>query len=63
MKKVLIYTLLIVSGFAFAYGQQPKDNVKKTAFVMNCPVGTVKSHILRSREKLASYFKNSDYER
>lgn len=35
---------------------------EKIAFIMNCPVGTVKSYILRGKEKMASYFKNSGYE-
>ncbi len=36
---------------------------EKIAFIMNCPVGTVKSYILRGRDKLALYFKNSGYDR
>ena len=35
----------------------------KIAVIMNCPVGTVKSLILRGRDKLTLYFKNSGYER
>ena len=36
---------------------------EKIAAIMNCPLGTVKSYLLRSKEKLATYFKNSGYER
>ena len=35
--------------------------VEKISGIMNCPVGTVKSHLFRSREKLSAYFKNSGY--
>jgi RNA polymerase sigma-70 factor (ECF subfamily) len=35
---------------------------KRIAQIMNCPVGTVKSHILRGKDKLYKYFKNSGYE-
>jgi RNA polymerase sigma-70 factor (ECF subfamily) len=31
--------------------------VNKIAAIMGCPVGTVKSHLYRGREKLAVYFK------
>lgn len=36
---------------------------EKIAQVMSCPLGSVKSYILRGKEKLAIYFKNSGYER
>jgi RNA polymerase sigma-70 factor, ECF subfamily len=35
---------------------------KRIALIMKCPVGTVKTHILRGKEKLFNYFKNSGYE-
>jgi RNA polymerase sigma-70 factor (ECF subfamily) len=35
--------------------------VKKIATIMNCPVGTVKSHLYRGREKLIVYLKNAGY--
>ncbi len=36
---------------------------EKIAHIMSCPLGTVKSYILRGKEKLATHFKNSGYER
>jgi RNA polymerase sigma-70 factor (ECF subfamily) len=36
---------------------------EKIAHIMSCPLGTVKSYILRGKEKLAIHFKNSGYER
>jgi RNA polymerase sigma-70 factor (ECF subfamily) len=36
--------------------------VKKIATIMNCPVGTVKSHLHRGREKLIVYLKNAGYD-
>jgi len=36
--------------------------VEKISQIMNCPVGTVKSHLSRSRDKLAEYFKGTGYE-
>ncbi|MDR2848772.1 MAG: RNA polymerase sigma factor [Bacteroidales bacterium] len=36
------------------------DNISK---IMNCPAGTVKSHLFRSKEKLSVYFKNSGYDK
>ena len=36
--------------------------VEKISKIMNCPTGTVKSHLSRGREKLAEYFKNTGYE-
>jgi RNA polymerase sigma-70 factor (ECF subfamily) len=36
--------------------------VATIADIMNCPHGTVKSHLHRGKEKLATYFKNSGYE-
>jgi len=35
---------------------------KRIAIIMKCPVGTVKSYILRGKEKLYNYFKNSGYD-
>jgi len=37
--------------------------VVRIATIMNCPVGTVKSHIHRGKEKLARYLKNYEYDR
>ena len=34
------------------------QTVDKIAQIMNCPAGTVKSHLHRGKEKLAGYFKN-----
>lgn len=36
--------------------------VEKIAKIMDCPTGTIKSHLSRGREKLAEYFKNTGYE-
>ncbi|MFZ4455688.1 MAG: RNA polymerase sigma factor [Bacteroidales bacterium] len=36
--------------------------VEKISKIMDCPTGTVKSHLSRGREKLAEYFKNTGYE-
>jgi RNA polymerase sigma-70 factor (ECF subfamily) len=36
--------------------------VKEIAVIMACPVGTVKSHLYRGREKLVVYLKNSGYD-
>jgi RNA polymerase sigma-70 factor (ECF subfamily) len=36
--------------------------IKNIAVIMNCPVGTVKSHLHRGREKLIVYFKNAGYD-
>jgi len=36
--------------------------VEKISKIMNCPTGTVKSHLARGREKLANYFKGTGYE-
>ncbi len=36
--------------------------VEKISKIMNCPTGTVKSHLSRGREKLADYFKGTGYE-
>lgn len=36
--------------------------INKIADIMNCPSGTVKSHLSRGKEKLADYFKHSGYE-
>ncbi|MDR0835833.1 MAG: sigma-70 family RNA polymerase sigma factor [Tannerella sp.] len=36
--------------------------VDKIAKIMNCPAGTVKSHLFRGKEKLSVYFKNSGYD-
>lgn len=35
----------------------------KISDIMKCPVGTIKTHLHRGKEKLAVYFKNSGYER
>ena len=35
---------------------------EKIATIMKCPLGTVKSYIMRGKEKLANYFINSKYE-
>jgi RNA polymerase sigma-70 factor, ECF subfamily len=35
---------------------------EKIASIMQCPLGTVKTHILRGKEKLSTYFKKSGYE-
>jgi len=36
--------------------------VADIAVIMNCPHGTVKSHLHRGKEKLSTYFKNSGYD-
>jgi RNA polymerase sigma-70 factor (ECF subfamily) len=36
--------------------------VEKISKIMDCPAGTVKSHLSRGREKLSKYFKNAGYE-
>jgi len=38
----------------FYMEDQPIDKISK---IMNCPVGTIKSHLHRGKEKLAKYFK------
>ncbi|MDR0815558.1 MAG: RNA polymerase sigma factor [Bacteroidales bacterium] len=38
----------------------PVDKISK---IMNCPAGTVKSHLFRGKEKLSVYFKNSGYDK
>ncbi|GHT36081.1 RNA polymerase sigma factor [Bacteroidia bacterium] len=38
-------------------------SVEKISKVMNCPTGTVKSHLFRGKEKLSVYFKNSGYDK
>jgi len=35
--------------------------VAKISQIMNCPAGTIKSHLHRGKEKLAKYFKNERY--
>jgi len=35
----------------------------KISDIMKCPVGTIKTHLHRGKEKLATYFKKSGYER
>ncbi len=35
----------------------------KISDIMKCPVGTIKTHLHRGKEKLAVYFKKSGYER
>lgn len=37
--------------------------VEKIAKVMNCPAGTVKSHLSRGKEKLSAYLKHSGYDK
>ena len=37
--------------------------VEKISKIMNCPKGTVKSHLFRGKEKLLLYFKNSGYDK
>ncbi|GHT42469.1 RNA polymerase sigma factor [Bacteroidia bacterium] len=37
--------------------------VGKISGIMNCPPGTVKSHLHRGKEKLANYLKNSGYDK
>jgi RNA polymerase sigma-70 factor (ECF subfamily) len=37
--------------------------IKKIATIMNCPVGTVKSHLYRGREKLIVYLKSAGYDK
>ncbi len=36
--------------------------VEKISTIMNCPAGTVKSHLARGREKLSHYLKDTGYE-
>ena len=40
----------------FFMEDQTIDEISK---IMNCPAGTIKSHLHRGKEKLAKYFKNS----
>jgi RNA polymerase sigma-70 factor (ECF subfamily) len=44
----------------FYMEDQPVDKIAK---IMNCPAGTVKSHLFRGKEKLSVYFKNSGYDK
>ena len=37
--------------------------VEKISKIMNCPKGTVKSHLFRGKEKLSVYFKDSGYDK
>ncbi len=37
--------------------------IGKISVIMNCPQGTVKSHLFRGKDKLAGYLKNSGYDR
>jgi RNA polymerase sigma-70 factor (ECF subfamily) len=36
------------------------QTIDKISKIMNCPAGTVKSHLHRGKEKLAKYFKNEE---
>ena len=38
-------------------------SIEKIAGITGCPVGTVKSHLSRGKEKLANYLNNNGYER
>ncbi len=44
----------------FYMEDQPVDKISQ---IMNCPAGTIKSHLFRGKEKLSVYFKNSGYDR
>jgi len=37
------------------------QSIDKISKIMNCPAGTIKSHLHRGKEKLAKYFKNERY--
>ena len=37
-------------------------SIEKIAGIMNCPVGTVKSHLSRGKEKMAKYLKQNGYD-
>ena len=41
----------------FYMEDHPIDKISK---IMNCPAGTIKSHLHRGKEKLAKYFKNEE---
>ena len=38
-------------------------SVGKIATIMNCPAGTVKSHLFRGKQKLSEYLKHSGYDK
>jgi RNA polymerase sigma-70 factor (ECF subfamily) len=38
-------------------------SVGKIAAIMNCPAGTVKSHLFRGKQKLSEYLKHSGYDK
>ncbi len=38
-------------------------SINKIARIMNCPAGTVKSHLFRGKQKLSEYLKHSGYDR
>ena len=38
-------------------------SIEKIAGITGCPIGTVKSHLKRGKEKLSTYLRNNGYER
>ena len=38
-------------------------SIDKIAGILNCPQGTVKSHLARAKEKLSDYLKQNGYDR
>ncbi len=38
------------------------QTIDKISQIINCPKGTIKSHLSRGKKKLSDYFKNSGYE-
>ena len=38
-------------------------SVEKIAKIMNCPTGTIKSHLFRGKQKLSEYLKHSGYDK
>ncbi len=38
-------------------------SIGKISTIMECPAGTVKSHLYRGKEKLSTFFKNSGYDK
>ena len=44
-------------------GNTPEDqSIEKIAGITGCPAGTVKSHLSRAKDKMASYLKQNGYD-